>query len=158
LLPPLNPKPLLETDLADTKKIVMPSLRRRFASMAYECLLLLGVLSITFLIPNLLLGMATSIVLPGWALLLHVFVVLGAYFIGYWHFGGQTLAMQTWQLQIVTENYARPSPARLVLRYLLAWPSIIYFFAGLLWALLDRDRQFLHDRLAKTRIMFKPRT
>ncbi|MDO9273206.1 MAG: RDD family protein [Rugosibacter sp.] len=136
----------------------MPSLRRRFASMAYECLLLLGVLSITFLIPNLLLGMATSIVLPGWALLLHVFVVLGAYFIGYWHFGGQTLAMQTWQLQIVTENYARPSPARLVLRYLLAWPSIIYFFAGLLWALLDRDRQFLHDRLAKTRIMFKPRT
>ncbi|MDO8314078.1 MAG: RDD family protein [Rugosibacter sp.] len=136
----------------------MPSLRRRFASMAYECLLLLGVLSITFLIPNLLLGMATSIVLPGWALLLHVFVVLGAYFIGYWHFGGQTLAMQTWQLQIVTENYARLSPARLVLRYLLAWPSIIYFFAGLLWALLDRDRQFLHDRLAKTRIMFKPRT
>jgi len=136
----------------------MPSLRRRFASMAYECLLLLGVLSITFLIPNLLLGMATSIVLPGWALLLHVFVVFGAYFIGYWHFGGQTLAMQTWQLQIVTENYARPSPARLVLRYLLAWPSIIYFFAGLLWALLDRDRQFLHDRLAKTRIMFKPRT
>ncbi|TBR09440.1 MAG: RDD family protein [Rugosibacter sp.] len=136
----------------------MPGLRRRFASMAYECLLLLGVLSITFLIPHLLLGMAASIVLPGWALLLHVFVVLGAYFIGYWHFGGQTLAMQTWQLQIVTENYARPPPARLVLRYLLAWPSIIYFCAGLLWALLDRDRQFLHDRLAKTRIMFKPKT
>ncbi len=125
--------------------------------MAYECLLISGVLFISFLVPHLLLGMSTSIVLPGWALLLHVFVVLGAYFIGYWHFGGQTLAMQTWQLQIVTENYARPSPASLVLRYLLAWPSIIYFCAGLLWALLDRDHQFLHDRLAKTRIVFKER-
>ncbi|TBR16193.1 MAG: RDD family protein [Rugosibacter sp.] len=125
--------------------------------MAYECLLLLGVLSITFLVPHLLLGITTSMVLPGWALLLHVFVVLGAYFIGYWHFGGQTLAMQTWQLQIVTEDYTRPSPERLVLRYLLAWPSIIYFCAGLLWALLDRDRQFLHDRLAKTRIIFRPK-
>ena len=136
----------------------MPGLRRRFASMAYECLLLLGVLSVTFLVPHLILGMWTSIVLPGWALLLHVFLVLGAYFIGYWYFGGQTLAMQTWQLQIVTENHARPSLAQLVLRYLLALPSIIYFCAGLLWALLDRNRQFLHDRLAKTQIMFKPKT
>lgn len=136
----------------------MPGLRRRLASMAYEGLLLLGVLSITFLVPHLLLGMTTSIVLPGWALLLHIFVVLGAYFVGYWHFGGQTLAMQTWQLQIVAEDYARPAPARLVFRYLLAWPSLIYFCAGLLWALLDRDRQFLHDRLAKTQIVFKPKT
>jgi uncharacterized RDD family membrane protein YckC len=143
---------------AHTQKFVLAGLRRRLASMAYECLLLLGVLSITFLVPHLLLGTTTSFVFPGWVLLLHVFVVLGTYFIGYWHFGGQTLAMQTWQLQIITENYARPSPARLALRYLLAWPSIIYFCAGLLWALLDRDRLFLHDRLAKTRIVFKPKT
>lgn len=159
-MPLHNPEPLLEetTDRAHAQKLVMPGLRRRFASMAYECLLLLGVLSVTFLVPHLILGMWTSIVLPGWALLLHVFLVLGAYFIGYWYFGGQTLAMQTWQLQIVTENHARPSLAQLVLRYLLAWPSIIYFCAGLLWALLDRNRQFLHDRLAKTQIMFKPKT
>ncbi|MDO9450905.1 MAG: RDD family protein [Rugosibacter sp.] len=147
--PPSNP--------ASAQKLTLPSLRRRFASMAYECLLLFGVLSLTFLVPHLLLGIAASTVLPGWALLLHVFIVLGAYFIGYWHFGGQTLAMQTWQLQIVTEDYARPTPARLVLRYLLAVPSIIYFGTGLLWALWDRDRQFLHDRLAKTRIVLKPK-
>ncbi|HEY6895974.1 MAG TPA: RDD family protein, partial [Rhodocyclaceae bacterium] len=39
-------------------------------------------------------------------------------------------------------------------RYLLSWPSILFFGAGLIWAYLDRDRQFMHDRLAGTRIEF----
>ena len=30
-----------------------------------------------------------------------------------------------------------------------------FLAAGLIWALFDRDRQFLHDRLAGTRIVFK---
>lgn len=123
--------------------------------MAYESLLLLGVLSVTFMLPHLAMGMGFSVVFPGWALMSHVFVVLGVYFIWYWHHGGQTLAMQTWKIRMSTPSGAPPSLARLALRYVLAWPSIIYLGAGVLWALLDRDRQFLHDRLAGTRIVFK---
>ena len=133
----------------------LPSVRRRIASMAYESLLLLGVLSATFMLPHLALGMGFGIVLPGWALISHVFVVLGAYFVWSWHQGGQTLAMQTWKVRLTTPNGAQPSLARLTLRYLLAWPSIIYLGAGLFWALFDRDRQFLHDRLAGTRLVLK---
>lgn len=133
----------------------LPGVRRRLASMAYESLLLLGVLSITFMLPHLVLGIGFEIVLPGWALLSHVFVVLGSYFIWCWRHGGQTLAMQTWKIVLSTPSGAQPSLARLALRYALAWPSIIYLGAGLLWALFDRDRQFLHDRLAGTRIVFK---
>lgn len=133
----------------------IPSLRRRMASMAYESLLLLGVLSVTFMLPNLALGMGLGIVLPGWVLMIHVFLVLGAYFVWYWHHGGQTLAMQTWKIRLSTPSGLQPSLARLALRYTLAWPSIIYLGAGLFWALFDRDRQFLHDRLAGTRILFK---
>jgi uncharacterized RDD family membrane protein YckC len=123
--------------------------------MAYESLLLLGVLSVGFMLPHLALGMAFNIALPGWMLLSHVFIVLGAYFLWYWHHGGQTLAMQTWKIRVSTPNGAEPSLARLALRYTLAWPSLIYFGAGLLWAIFDRDRQFLHDRLAGTRLVFK---
>ena len=50
----------------------LPSLRRRIASMAYESLLLLGVLSVTFMLPHLVVGMGFGIVLPGWALISHV--------------------------------------------------------------------------------------
>ncbi len=42
---------------------------------------------------------------------------------------------------------------RAALRYALAWPSLLVFGVGFLWAFVDRDRQFLHDRLAGTRIV-----
>lgn len=133
----------------------LPGIRRRIASMAYESLLLLGVLSVSFMLPHLVLGMAFNIALPGWVLLSHVFIVLGAYFVWYWHHGGQTLAMQTWKIQLSTPSGTEPTLARLTLRYVLAWPSLVYLGAGLFWALFDRDRQFLHDRLAGTRLVFK---
>lgn len=133
----------------------MPSIYRRLACMLYESLLVLGVLSITFMVPHLALGMGLKLVLPGWILVLHVFIVLGGYFIWYWSHGGQTLAMQTWKIQLIRADGAHPTLARLLVRYTLAWPSLIYFGVGLIWALFDRDRQFLHDRLAGTRLVFK---
>ncbi len=135
--------------------VELPGLRRRLASMAYESLLMLGVLSVSFMLPHLALGIGFGTVLPGWVLLTHVFLVLGAYFIWYWHHGGQTLAMQTWKIRLAAPSGAKASVARLALRYVLAWPSVLYLGAGLFWALFDRDRQFLHDRLAGTRLVFK---
>ncbi|HTH95115.1 MAG TPA: RDD family protein [Rhodocyclaceae bacterium] len=133
----------------------VPGLRRRFAGLAYEALLLLGVLSVTFLLPHLVLGMAFNLVAPGWLLVVHIFLVLGAYFLWYWRHGGQTLAMQTWKLQLVRADGGVPEMWRLALRYALTWPSLLFYGAGIIWAFLDRDRQFLHDRLAGTRIVFK---
>lgn len=135
----------------------LPSIRRRLSSLLYEGVLLFGVLSVTFFVPHLVLAITTSILLPGWAVLLHLIVTAGVYFVVYWHFVGQTLPMQTWQLVIVSQDGSKPSIPRLIVRYLLAWPSIACFGAGLLWAPFDRDRQFLHDRLAKTGIVFKPK-
>ncbi len=123
--------------------------------MLYESLLLLGVLALTFMLPHLLLGMGFGIALPGWFLLTHVAAVLGAYFLWYWSHGGQTLAMQTWKLQLASVNGETPTIKQLLLRYALTWPSLLWFGVGLFWALFDRDHQFLHDRLAGTRLIFK---
>lgn len=131
----------------------LAGIRRRLAGMLYESLLLLGVLSVSFMLPHIALGMIWEIALPGWLLVIHVFVVMGGYFIWYWHHGGQTLAMQTWKLQLVSINGTPPTLNQLFLRYLLSWPSLLLYGAGLLWALFDRDRQFLHDRLSGTRVI-----
>lgn len=133
-------------------------LRRRLASMLYESLLVLGVLSVSFMLPHLALGMIWEIVLPGPVLVIHLFVVMGIYFVWYWHHGGQTLAMQTWRLRLVGIDGSAPSLGQLLLRYCLSWPSLLLYGAGLIWALIDRERQFLHDRLAGTRIIFVPPT
>lgn len=135
--------------------VELAGLRRRLASMLYESLLLLGVLALTFMVPLLILGVGTNYTPPGEVLWLYVFLVLGAYFVWYWHRGGQTLAMQTWKLRIVTANGDAVTLKQGWLRYALAWPSVLSG-CGLLWALIDRDRQFLHDRLAGTRIILLP--
>jgi uncharacterized RDD family membrane protein YckC len=103
----------------------------------------------------LALGVVAATTPPGPVLLLHVVGVLGAYFLWYWHRRGQTLAMQTWKLQLTSASGEPLSWPQLLLRYALAWPSILFYGIGLIWALFDRDRQFLHDRLAGTRIIHK---
>ena len=77
-------------------------------------------------------------------------VALAAYYLFCWLRGGQTLAMKAWRIRLV-EVTPRKALARLVLAALLLPVSI-------LWAVFDRDRQFLHDRLAGTRLICVPPT
>ena len=71
--------------------------------------------------------------------------VLAAYFLWCWLRGGQTLAMRAWRIRLVDVT-ARKALVRFVLAAGLLPLSI-------LWALVDRERQFLHDRLAGTRLI-----
>ncbi|HJW25107.1 MAG TPA: RDD family protein [Rhodocyclaceae bacterium] len=135
---------------------IQPGIVRRLASMLYEILLLLGVLSVTFILPHILLGVFANRSAGPTVVQVHFFLVLMAYFVWFWLHGGQTLAMKTWKLRIVNADGGALRPLQAVLRYLAAWPSVILLGAGILWALFDRDGQFLHDRIAGTRIVFEP--
>ncbi len=121
--------------------------------MLYESFLLLGVLSVAFVLPYLLIGMIWEIAVPGTLLWLHIFIVLLAYFGWLWKRNGQTLAMQTWKIRLVSANGMSLTTRQVFLRYSLAWPSLLAGGIGIFWALIDRDRQFLHDRLAGTRLI-----
>jgi uncharacterized RDD family membrane protein YckC len=131
----------------------LAGIRRRLASMMYEALLLVGVLAATFFFPQLLISLVRHAALPGAVLWIHVIGVLGIYFLWYWRHGGQTLAMQTWKLKLVSHDGSAPTWPQLYRRYALAWPSVTLLGAGLIWAVFDRDRQFLHDRLSGTRVI-----
>lgn len=124
--------------------------------MLYESLLLLGVTTVGFFVPHLLIGaLLHQLASPGllWA---HLFLLFALYFLWFWLHGGQTLAMKTWRLRL-EDCHGRPiTPFQATFRYLLAWPSTLLGI-GLIWGLFDRDHQFLHDRLAGTRIVMLPR-
>ena len=140
--------------MSEVTRFPAAGLRRRLASLFYEALLLLGVLAAGFLLPYLVIGLTLDVAPQGWFAWLHIFLLLGLYFVHYWRKGGQTLAMQTWGLRVVDALEDRPpSFRRALLRYLLSWPSLWFGGAGLIWALFDRERQFLHDRLAGTRVI-----
>ena len=130
-----------------------PKILPRLACLFYDTVLVFGVLAFAFLLPHILIGAflhrtATPILL--WA---HLFLILLVYFVGFWTYRGQTLAMRTWHLRLQDKDGSTPRPARALLRYLLCWPSIGLFGIGFFWALLDPERQFLHDRLAGTCIV-----
>ena len=107
------------------------------------------------------------------ALFLALLVAAGAYSAWLWSGGRRTLAMQTWHLALVGWDGAPVSLARACLRYVAWWigPACAIAAYALLkpsghgrwalaalamnyaWALIDRDRQFLHDRVAGTRLV-----
>jgi uncharacterized RDD family membrane protein YckC len=156
-----------------------PSIKRRLIAMVYETFLLLAV---DMLAVALYLLVTRNNHAPAFQLGLKVylFLVTGAYFIYAWTNSGHTLAMKTWRMHVVTAGH-QPLPLRAAaLRYLLAWgwflPALLVrSLAGLhgkgetaailaagvlawgLTAFLDRDRQFLHDRLAGTRLVLLPK-
>jgi len=130
-----------------------PGILRRLAAMVYELLLLSGVLAVTLILPHVLIGafahrLATPTLL--WA---HCFLVLLVYCTWFWSHGGQTLAMKTWRLRLVTCHGGPVRPTQALLRYLLCWPSLGLGGIGIVWALFDRDQQFLHDRIAGTQFV-----
>jgi uncharacterized RDD family membrane protein YckC len=123
-----------------------PGLPRRLASMVYEAVLLFAV---AFFAAWLFFfasgGRDATAGWPRYALQLFIGAVFAAYFLWSWLRGGQTLAMKAWHIRVVGIT-----PRRALLRFLLA---AVLLPVSIVWALFDRERQFLHDRLAGTRLI-----
>jgi uncharacterized RDD family membrane protein YckC len=156
-----------------------PSIKRRLIVMVYETFLLLAVEMLAVAL-YLLVTQNSHAPLAQHGLKVFLFLVTGTYFVWSWTNSGHTLAMKTWRLCLTDRSGGRvPVPAA-ALRYLLAWgwflPALIgcglfglkdkagiavAIAAGIvawaLTALLDKDRQFLHDRLAGTRLVQIPK-
>jgi uncharacterized RDD family membrane protein YckC len=136
----------------ETMKISAPGFWRRLLSMIYESLLLTAVLFIASFVFHLVFRDTGSLFFRP-AFQLYLLIVAGSYFTWFWTHGGQTLPMQTWKFRVLTVDGKRVNLQRAVARYLFAVIGIFFFGCGILWALFDRERQFLHDRLAGTRIV-----
>jgi uncharacterized RDD family membrane protein YckC len=161
---------------------IVPSagLGRRWCALVYEGFLLAAVLLIAGFAALPLIGPVNTgtaysarqlYVLP-WSssafLSLFYVAVAGVYCIFFWSNGRRTLAMKTWGLALATGDGRQVDVRHATKRYLGAWigpaaglAGFVLFGSWGLWAGLlnyycawiDRDRQFLHDRIAGTRIV-----
>lgn len=139
------------------EQTIAPSFLKLGACLIYEALTVIA-LGLTFSALFLwLFGDATH----GFkrALLqLFLWSAIGVYFIRCWLKTGQTLAMQAWQLKLVNQELHLVTLNIAVLRYALATVSLMLLGMGFLWALFDKDRLFLHDRLLDSSIVTLPKT
>jgi uncharacterized RDD family membrane protein YckC len=106
---------------------------------------------------------------------LWLFLVLGVYFTWFWTHSGQTLAMKTWHVRVVDASGKGLQLPQAVFRYVLCWIFILPTLALLeltrapfwltslgitlafvlppFFSKFDPQGQFLHDRLAGTRLV-----
>ena len=134
-----------------------PSWGARLACLLYESLIVVAVIVVGVVFPYTLIGAAWGITAGGRVLLGHLFLVLMLYFAWQWIRGGQTLAMKTWRIRLESTSGGPVSPGVAVLRYSLAWIGVLAAGVTFLWALIDRDGLYLHDRLAGTRLVAIPK-
>ncbi len=151
-----------------------PTIKRRLTVMIYEGVLLFGVVAIAGLLFAPIFQQRHALYLRH-ALQYWLFLVIGAYFIWFWIHSGQTLPMKTWRMRLVMLDGSQLSFKHALARYFLAWlwfvpglalawvldakawTAIAIVMANILaWALTARlhpSRQFLHDRIAGTKII-----
>ncbi len=104
---------------------------------------------------------------------LALFVLYAVYAAWLWSGGRRTLPMQAWHLALRTADGGLPAPWQALRRYLAWWIgpacaigayivlrpfglgqwAIAALSINYAWALVDADRQFLHDRIAGTRVV-----
>lgn len=134
-----------------TPSLPTAGLWRRISAMIYESFLLLALL---FIADYLFLALTHNSSSPLLKALLQAYLLLmmAAYFSWSW-LRGQTLAMKTWRIRVVSREGTSLTLKQALLRFVLALILVPAFGISLIWALFDRDKQFLHDRLADTRLV-----
>jgi uncharacterized RDD family membrane protein YckC len=156
---------------------VAAGLARRLASLVYEGLIATAIVLIAgFALTPVMSPFADpggSLVLPGYTRRVAGFAlivaILGAYFVACWSGGRRTLPMKTWRIALVVADGTPVTVPRAIARYAAAWLGPLAALATYAatqsklaalalalpygWALLDRERRFLHDRIAGTQLV-----
>lgn len=129
-----------------------PGLGRRLLSLVYEILLCAA---IVLLAGGIAAGLA-QLTNPAYARLytqIIVFPACAVYFAWQWCQSGQTLPMKTWRMRLETTAGHPMALPQALLRVALAAMGYLLLGVSVLWAVVDHDGQFLHDRLAGTRLV-----
>lgn len=152
-----------------------PALPRRMAAFLYEGVLLFGLVMVVGFVYSIAVNQKHG--LQGRQGMMAVqFLALSCYFLWMWTHGGQTLALKTWQLRLVSAQGGPIQLKQALVRYLLSWlwfmpawlaawlagwhQSKLLYGAMLVWILfyagltrfLPRG-QFLHDVISGTRLI-----
>ena len=133
------------------------SLLRRFAAILYDTLLV-GALLFLATIPFIALRGGEPVEIGDNAVYRIVLaVVVYGFFVGFWVRACRTLGMQSWGLQLQTEDDKKPTFATASLRFFAALLSWAPCGLGFLWQLWDKDKLTWHDRISGTRIVHYPK-
>ncbi len=148
---------------------------RRLAALVYDLLAVVAIVMVVGLLCQLATGgrlitTGTQVIIPFWYRPLQGLVV-AAYFISSWRYGGQTLGMRPWRIRLTRSDGGVPSWPQALTRVLVAAAPLLLLMLGptlglraTLWVVLlawvgwfvptlfDPRRRALHDLPAGTEL------
>ena len=133
---------------------------RRIAAIVYDTLLLAA---LWFLATMPFIAVRGGESIDSGSGLLHIgyqitlVLVAYAFFVGFWITKGRTLGMQSWGLQLETNDGNKPTLATASVRFFAAILSWAPAGLGFLWQLWDKDKLTWHDRISGTRLVHYPK-
>ncbi len=128
---------------------LQPFVFRRLAAFVYDTFLLIAVFFVVTSIA-MVFNKGQAITNPLFYLLLYAVGFM--FFSWFWRKSGQTLGMQAWRIQVISETSEQLTYKQCLLRYVIA--TLLFGFT-LLAALLSKQGKAPHDSLSRTRIIFK---
>ena len=153
---------------------------RRLAALAYDLLATLAIVMVVGLVAQLatdgqLITTGAQVVIPAWYRPLQA-LVLGGYFAASWRYGGQTLGMRPWRVQLRSRAGDAASWRQVLVRLLVAasplgllwltpslglrptlWPMLLVWALWFAPALFEPRRRSVPDLLAGTQLQLLPR-
>ena len=133
------------------------SLFRRAAAMLYDGLLILALLFLATLPFIALRGGEPVEANENLLYRLILCIVIYGFFVGFWSRSGRTLGMQSWRLQLETEDGSDIGVTTATIRFFAALLSFVPAGLGYFWSLWDKDKLTWHDRISKTHIVYYPK-
>ncbi|MGV6807142.1 MAG: RDD family protein [bacterium] len=136
---------------------------RRTMALIYDFFLLLGITLAYGALITLIRKMLGSDTLEPTSLLTNVATLLGLwgccslFYIWCWRRSGQTLGMKTWRLELTSADAEKPTLRQCWIRCVTATFANGCCVAGLLWCLVDKNRNALQDYASNTRILLLPK-
>ena len=120
--------------------------------MFYDSILLC---SVFFLTTFILVAFRDAGEIESGNIIYNSFLILLAYLYFCWHWtkGRQTLGMRSWKIEIFDETNSTLNWKQASLRYFAALLSLLLLGLGFIWAIFDKDKLALHDRLSKTKLI-----
>lgn len=86
-------------------------------------------------------------------LVIYLYAFAFLYFGWCWTRAGQTLAMKTWKLQLVSRNGGPVTWKQSAIRYGVACISLLAFGLGFLWALFNKNKDTWHGLASSTKLI-----
>lgn len=128
------------------------NLPRRLAVMLYDSLVVIAILLLATALA-LLAGFDQVTAGKDPLFTLYLLAMWFLYLAWFWHRGGMTVGMRTWQISIEQKDGQRPGWGQCLLRFLVSLVSAACFGLGFAWSLFDVQNRTWHDLASNTRLV-----